>query len=545
MHLEVSIITAQHFIQAFSLMLIHSLWQGLLFAGIAAAFLIVYRKARSTLRYNMVGFMCVLFLVACVLTFMYEWNQLSLEGFLPKTTHQQGNSPASGFKILIPALNQLSGTLADFVSSNSLLITGLWLILFLYRATKLTGGILFLQRARRRRVFLPSGEWQRRIDRICQRLAIFKAVQLLESGYITIPMVIGHIKPVILVPLGFLTGLPAQQVEAVLIHELAHIRRSDYLVNMVQTITETVFFFNPGLVWMSSLLREERENCCDDLAIEQTGNKREFIEALISFKEFSFGDGSYAVAFPGKKNQLLQRVSRILNNGHQKFGGLEKGFLLGGLIAILISVTSAVVAARQPRAKIAKQPVERAAVAAIAAIAPVPVAPVKITPRTKDAGQVTPHTFRKQKPTTSHLGEAVQNPIVKQAKVSAELEEKNQEQARQNVIQQEKNKEQERLNAIQAEKNRKQVLLNQVQVRKNEEQARLNKIQEAKNLDQEWLNRIQVLKNQEQVLINEMQAASQTQTQSNLKEQLEKLRQQESDLEKLNEIRKTQANITD
>ena len=107
------------------------------------------------------------------------------------------------------------------------------------------------------------------------------------------PVVIGHLKPVILIPLGCLAGLPADQVEAILLHELAHIRRSDYFVNFLQNITESIFFFNPGLLWISSLIKEERENCCDDIALEQTKNKRGLVQALISFKEQElYGSGS-------------------------------------------------------------------------------------------------------------------------------------------------------------------------------------------------------------------------------------------------------------
>ena len=110
---------------------------------------------------------------------------------------------------------------------------------------------------------------------------------LLESAIVKVPVVIGLLKPVILLPLGLLSNLPPDQVEAVLLHELAHIRRKDYLVNLLQSFAEVVFFFNPALLWISSLMREERENCCDDVAISHIKNKKQFIHALVAFQEYA------------------------------------------------------------------------------------------------------------------------------------------------------------------------------------------------------------------------------------------------------------------
>jgi hypothetical protein len=116
-------------------------------------------------------------------------------------------------------------------------------------------------------------------------------------------------------------------------------------VNFLQTLAETVFFFNPGLLWISSLLRDERENCCDDIALEQTKNKREFVQALISFKEYSLRAREYAVAFPGKKkNHLLHRVSRIMSNKNQTLGPSEKVFFMMGVVVLSLMVATAAIA---------------------------------------------------------------------------------------------------------------------------------------------------------------------------------------------------------
>ena len=114
-----------------------------------------------------------------------------------------------------------------------------------------------------RRVAVCTAEpaWQRRLREIHQRLRISRPVLMLESGLTEVPVVIGFFRPVILMPLGLLTGFPAEHVEAFLIHELAHIRRCDYLVNLAQSFVEGLLFYHPAVWWISAQVRAERENC--------------------------------------------------------------------------------------------------------------------------------------------------------------------------------------------------------------------------------------------------------------------------------------------
>ena len=315
--------TIQHFIQAFSWMLIHSLWQGMLLAVVTAVILMMTKTTRPIVRYNLVFVQFVLFLLACSITFFYEWNKLPLNTGLPGI---MANGSPLLFNINIAGIAR---SCMNYFTVNAPFIVLLWFVLFLFRAVRVMGDLVYIHRAKHRLIYQPSVEWKTKIDLLCNKIKLKRAVQLLESGYVKVPMVIGHLKPLILVPVGLLVGLPVGQVEAVLLHELAHIRRNDYVINFMQTIAETIFFFNPGLLWISSLLRDERENCCDDIALAQTKNKHEFIEALISFKEHSLYGAKYEVAFPGKKNHLLNRVRRILNNKNKTLAPGRKSFLYG------------------------------------------------------------------------------------------------------------------------------------------------------------------------------------------------------------------------
>jgi len=334
--------TGEQLLQAFSWTLIHSMWQGLLLAITAAALLQLLKKAGSALRYNIIFFHLLAFVSACIVSFIRELDSSPVQP-VPQLTPHADQTATSLFNLDTGLLIQLASAGSASISQHAHLLVMIWALFFAFRSLRMVQGLRYLRKAKHTQIYGIPEEWQSRFRQLSERLRISKPVQLLESGFVQVPIVIGHMKPIILMPAGLLTGLPAQQVEAVLLHELAHIRRHDYVVNLLQTICETIFFFNPALLWLSSLLRDEREHCCDDIALQQTGNKREFIEALISFKEHTLYPHHAAVAFPGKKNQLLQRVSRIISNKHQPPGIAEKVCFMAGIMLLAVMLSAATI----------------------------------------------------------------------------------------------------------------------------------------------------------------------------------------------------------
>jgi GWxTD domain-containing protein len=160
--------------------------------------------------------------------------------------------------------------------------------------------------------------WRERLDGLARRLRVTRAVVLLESGIARTPVVAGALRPVILVPVGMLAGLPARQVEAILLHELAHIRRHDYFVNVLQTWVEAIFFYHPAAWWISKVIRAEREHCCDDVAAAAQGDAFEYASALAALEQYRWAaDGSGrlykepAVAATG--GDLVTRIRRLLH----------------------------------------------------------------------------------------------------------------------------------------------------------------------------------------------------------------------------------------
>lgn len=352
-------LSTNRFIQSFSWMLLHSLWQGLLLAVLAAAVLLLTGKAKATQRYNLLLLLFGGFVTACIVTFIREWSSSA-----PVLTTHTAQLP---FRMNV--YKEMMQSAIHYFSANAPVVVLLWGVLFIYRVVKTMGAWLYIQQARTRYVYTAPVHWQEKLQELCIQLHLRKAVTLLESGYMKMPLVIGHLKPVILIPAGLLTGLPAAQIEAVLLHELAHIRRNDFFVNSLQVLVEIIFFFNPGLLWISSLLREEREHCCDDVALAKTGNKRAFIEALIAFKENALAQHpGYAVTFPGKKNLLLQRVNRIIGVSNKALLPAERLFFAAGVL--LLSVILAMAMMSQTAA-VKKQPAMIAAPAFVRDTLPV------------------------------------------------------------------------------------------------------------------------------------------------------------------------------
>ena len=182
---------------------------------------------------------------------------------------------------------------------------------------RLAGGWWQAQRLCRRNVTPLDEPWPARLRALSERLGVSRPVQLLESARVTAPLVLGWLKPVILVPVGFVTSLSPDEVDAILAHELAHLRRHDYLVNLCQRLIEALLFYRPAIWWVSERIRIERENCCDDLAAAAVGDGRVVARALVALAERSVGIPALALAADG--GALGERVRRLL--GAESVGG--------------------------------------------------------------------------------------------------------------------------------------------------------------------------------------------------------------------------------
>jgi hypothetical protein len=191
---------------------------------------------------------------------------------------------------------------------------------------------------------LVESEWIERLNDLRRRFGLSRPVRLLKSALVEVPTVIGWLRPVILLPAASLTGLTPGQLEAILAHELAHVRRFDYLVNAFQCLVETLMFYHPVVWWISRCVREERENCCDDLVIKVCGDRLEYARALATLEEFRAELPQLAFAASG--GSLLNRIRRLLgvSDDNQPASARQLGELaLLGIGLVLILMTSLLV----------------------------------------------------------------------------------------------------------------------------------------------------------------------------------------------------------
>ena len=161
-------------------------------------------------------------------------------------------------------------------------------------------------------VSLPAEpEWQRRLEALCRRMGVRQAVQLRECALVAAPMLVGWLRPVILLPVALAARLPAAQVEMLLAHELAHVRRLDYLANLLQMALETALFYHPAVHWISRCVREDREQCCDDLVTAAGADRLDYARALLSLAE-QHVDAQRSLAMAANGGALLERIERIV-----------------------------------------------------------------------------------------------------------------------------------------------------------------------------------------------------------------------------------------
>jgi TonB family protein len=185
-----------------------------------------------------------------------------------------------------------------------------WFAGVIFFVGRLNVGLMVARRMRSMGTGAVPAELQQAFDALRRRLGVERAVRLMHSALVEAPTVIGWLRPVVLVPASCLTGLSTMQIEAVLAHELAHIRRHDYLVSVLQSVIETLLFYHPAVWWVSKQIRRERECCCDELAVAVSGDRLAYARALSLLEERRSFNPEFALGANG--GVLKMRIKRLL-----------------------------------------------------------------------------------------------------------------------------------------------------------------------------------------------------------------------------------------
>ena len=278
--------------------LVHFLWQGALIGCATAIGLVALRNARPQARY----------LLACTgLALCLAWPALEL------ALRLNGSAGARGDAAVLFAAGLVAGSPLD-ASWNQLLgeqltwVVGTWAVCAVALAVRMVLGMLWIERAALQERQDPL--WQARIERLAAGFGVDRAVRLRIVEGLASPITAGWWRPVVLVPASLISGMPAHLLEALLAHEMAHIKRHDYLVNLGQNVVETLLFYHPAVWWISGRIRVEREQIADDFAARQLGEPRRLALALSELEKLQFSTHHLAQAANG--GDLMSRIKRLI-----------------------------------------------------------------------------------------------------------------------------------------------------------------------------------------------------------------------------------------
>ncbi len=305
---------------------LHFLWQGALVGCVTAGILIFVRRTSSSARYAVaLGGLLVGFLIfsGTFLHYLFE----SSTAALPSAGVFSPSSLGGGI-LMAPAPSLDWTPIAAWC----------WLAGTLMMSIRLMWNCLGVRRLKTKQTSVPEDHWIDAFQGLRLELGIKRAVRLVASGIAEVPMVVGWLSPIVIVPVAAFASLDPAQLRCLLAHELQHIRRHDHLVNAIQVVIETILFFHPVVWWLSKQMRLEREYCCDQTALQLTGDPKLLAQALASMEALRIQQPNPDFVLAANGGPLMQRITRILGlraDRRSSFSGwqLPMGLVVAGVLA--------------------------------------------------------------------------------------------------------------------------------------------------------------------------------------------------------------------
>jgi uncharacterized protein (TIGR03435 family) len=297
------------------LTLLHFLWQGAVSGAVTAAALFALRRRRPELRYAAA---CAALIVATAAPIITAFT-LS-RGAVRVPAARQAIAESSASRVPAPASQRVeppsppigvaSVPLESARRSWLSTVVVLWVAGVAFLLARFAAGWWSVRGLRRQALRETPSRWSAAAERLASTLGLRCAVHVVDSMEVDTPTVIGWLKPIVVLPIAAFANLTPAQVTAILAHELAHVRRHDCLVNLVQTLAETLLFYHPAVWWISARIRVEREHCCDDVAANVCGDAVVYAEALVELERWRTEQPALALAATG--GPLLSRIRRLL-----------------------------------------------------------------------------------------------------------------------------------------------------------------------------------------------------------------------------------------
>jgi D-alanyl-D-alanine endopeptidase (penicillin-binding protein 7) len=321
------------FIFALGMTLMHFLWQGLLLGCATAAMLTLMRNSRAEYRY---------LLACCALLICLCWPAFEL-------MHRLGGDAAAnsaGLGAMRLAARNMVGDGGAFDLRDSLrTIVALWALCAAVLSLRIVLGLLWIDRTVKQAGNSHRDaqlRWQASLQRLADRFGVQRTVRLRIVDTLASPITAGWWRPVVLVPAALVSGMPPDLLEALLAHEMAHIKRHDYLINLLQSVIETLLFYHPAVWWISNRIRIERELIADDFAASQLGEPRRLALALSELERLQFSTNHLAQAANG--GDLMNRIQRLLRPAPQALNWKAAVPMLGLALACMTLYTQATAA---------------------------------------------------------------------------------------------------------------------------------------------------------------------------------------------------------
>lgn len=326
-------------IQIIGWTILHSLWQ---IAIIVAFYLIVktvWKTPTALAKYYLALTAFGSSFLAPIFTFSYLWNQTiipPMSSVVAPFTKGAIDIPTTVGTTETVVLSPL--TWADYLTLSLPYLVTFWGIGVLFYTIRFFINLYGVKQLQNIDNEMITGEWLLKIRTFRQQLNIEKEVQVFLSKHVKEPITFGHFKPVILLPISLITGFDSAAIETILLHELAHIKRHDYLVNLGQSLIEIILFYHPGIWWLSKEIRAFREHCCDDLVLSMGNNRTTYVETLTALQWRKIGavSNSLSMTASGNEGDFTHRIKRMFGVEEKKgsFRQLMGVFLLLLMVAV-------------------------------------------------------------------------------------------------------------------------------------------------------------------------------------------------------------------
>lgn len=319
-------------IQSTGLAIIDSIWQCCVVYFILRLILLILPSNYSATRYN---------LSVAALFFQLGWFFFTISANYTAISLALSSYSVvdNGTNVIFTNNKNLYTTILSWVTAHAQLIVIVYTLGIIIFLSRIVYNIAKVKSLKRNNISEPPPEWLQLLTNLKSRLRVWQNVVLKVSEKVTVPMVMGTIKPIILIPTSLVSNLSAKDIEAILIHELAHVKRYDYLINIIQLFIETTLFYNPFVWLITSIIRKEREHCCDDLVLKHTEEKLVYAKALASLEQYRIQSAVPALGAASNKNQLLNRIKRIIE---MKKSNINYTQLIVVLLIAIIALTSTI-----------------------------------------------------------------------------------------------------------------------------------------------------------------------------------------------------------